>query len=68
MVLFNIRFYLYILWRWLLESVTEILVFFYSIPIGVIDSTYQHQVKASRYFVCELLLNYYSNQTFIRTF
>ena len=27
-----------ILWRWLLESVTEVLVYFYNISIGVIDS------------------------------
>ena len=28
----------WLLWRYLLESVTEILVYFHNIPIGVIDS------------------------------
>ena len=31
MVLFNFRFYLYILWRWLLEYVTEILEYIFII-------------------------------------
>ena len=39
MILFSFRFYLYILWKWLLESVTETLVYFYNIAIRVIDST-----------------------------
>ena len=42
--------------KMILESITEILVYFYNISIGVIDCTYQHHVKASRYFVCDQTL------------
>lgn len=40
----------HILWRWLQENVTEISVYFYKMSIGVINSTLEHYVKASRFF------------------
>ena len=46
---------IFILRRWLLKGAAKPSVYFDKISIENFNSTSQHHVKASRYFVCEFL-------------
>ena len=64
MVVVCFRFYLFILGRWLLESVTKILTNFYKISTGDIYSTIQLHVETFRvFFNVTVCLNPHTRET-----